>query len=374
MIVKRFVGDSAEVALRQAKTELGDEAIILSSGPTRDVWWRFWQRRYQVLVAADMKERALAGDRSPGAAAPVLRTSPEPLPRSQPSEVPWKDMVRLLHSLDRRMTRLEGGPDPVPARFEPGPVESLLTAAGMSDRMARRLAEGLPEDGWQEALGARLLEALGPPAPVSLKDPIVLTAVGPTGSGKTTTLAKLAAHFALVQKRQVLLITTDTYRAAAAEQLRTFASILSVPLRVALRAEEVEALVRESAHDVILVDTAGRSPQHALHVAEIHSVVRAAGVRGRSEVLMVLPATMRCEEMLVAARRFAPDGAKVCFTKLDEAERPGAMVEAALALKWPLAYVTDGQSVPEDIAAADPARLVHWLLESVPAMGDEAHG
>lgn len=375
MIVKRFVGDSAEGALRQAKTELGDEAIILSSGPTRDVWWRFWQRRYQVLVAADMKERAAPADLRPprpaathGAARPDVRVAP------RHAEAPWSEMVGLLQSLDRRLKRLEEVDEAEVAPVGHGAAEALLMTAGVSEGLAVRLAEGLPREGWREALQARLLERLGPPQPVSLKQPIVLTAVGPTGSGKTTTLAKLAAHFALVQRRQVLLVTTDTYRVAAAEQLRTFAAILSVPLEVALRPQEVESIVARSTHDVILIDTAGRSPFHELHVAEIHSVIRAAASRGASEVLAVLPATMRADEMLLAARRFAPEGAKICFTKLDEAERPGAMLEAALSLGWPLAYMTDGQSVPEDIDAGDPARLVHWLLNPDPVAGGEASG
>jgi flagellar biosynthesis protein FlhF len=283
-------------------------------------------------------------------------------------------MVGLLQSLDRRLKRLEEVDEEAAAPPGHGAAEALLMTAGVSEGLAVQLAEGLPRDGWREALQARLLERLGPPQPVSLKQPIVLTAVGPTGSGKTTTLAKLAAHFALVQRRQVLLVTTDTYRVAAAEQLRTFAAILSVPLEVALRPQEVEGLVARSTHDVVLIDTAGRSPFHELHLAEIHSIIRAAATRGASEVLAVLPATMRADEMLLAARRFAPEGAKICFTKLDEAERPGAMLEAALSPGWPLAYMTDGQSVPEDIDAGDPARLVDWLLHPDPVAGGEGRG
>lgn len=374
MIVKRFVGDNAEGALRQAKTELGEEAIILSSGPTRDVWWRFWQRRYQVLVAADMKERAAPPAPRPRPAAPIPMARPEVRPTPRQGDAPWSEMVGLLQSLDRRLKRLEEVDEEEAAPPGHGAAEALLMTAGVSEGLAVQLAEGLPRDGWREALQARLLERLGPPQPVSLKQPMVLTAVGPTGSGKTTTLAKLAAHFALVQRRQVLLVTTDTYRVAAAEQLRTFAAILSVPLEVALRPQEVEGLVARSTHDVVLIDTAGRSPFHELHLAEIHSVIRAAASRGASEVLAVLPATMRADEMLLAARRFAPEGAKICFTKLDEAERPGAMIEAALSLGWPLAYMTDGQSVPEDIDAGDPARLVDWLLNPDPVAGGEVRG
>ena len=372
MIVKRFVGDNAEGALRQAKSELGEEAIILSSGPTRDVWWRFWQRRYQVLVAADMKERAAPPASRVRPAPPTpLRPEVRPAPRA---DAPWSEMVGLLQSLDRRLKRLEEVDEVEAAPPGHGAAEALLMSAGVSEALAVQLADGLPREGWREALQTRLLERLGPPQPVSLKQPIVLTAVGPTGSGKTTTLAKLAAHFALVQRRQVLLVTTDTFRVAAAEQLRTFAAILSVPLEVALRPQEVEGLVARSTHDVVLIDTAGRSPFHELHLAEVHSVVRAAASRGASEVLAVLPATMRADEMLLAARRFAPEGAKICFTKLDEAEHPGAMLEAALSLGWPLAYMTDGQSVPEDIDAGDPARLVDWILRPDPVGGGEMRG
>jgi flagellar biosynthesis protein FlhF len=373
VIVKRFVGDSAEVALYRAKAELGEDAIILSSGPTRDVWWRFWQRRYQVLVAADMGKRdrprfGARGAPAPAAVppapvlAPVVQAPPAPPPAPvEPAPDPFRDqVVDMLRTMDQRLQTLTTGSE----RPDRGLVDRL-EAAGVGAVLAQELALAVAQSGSDDpdrALTDAVVQILGEPAPVSLRDRVILTAVGPTGSGKTTTLAKLAAHFTLVQQKSVLLVTTDTFRVAAAEQLKTFALILGIPLEVAARPQDLDQVVDRANQDIILVDTAGRSPFHDLHVAEIQSMVRAARTK---ELLIVLPATMRAESMVHSARRFAgslPD-ARLCFTKLDESQWPGAMITAAAELGWPLAYFADGQDVPEDIAIADPRRLAAWLLK-----------
>jgi flagellar biosynthesis protein FlhF len=364
VIVKRFVGDNVEMALYLARAELGHDAVILSSGPTRDAWWRFWQRRYQVLAAADVApatptavlSEAVAGRSDPPRAAP----KPDAEPPSDAPDAFRDEVVDMLKGLDRRLRTLAHQPEGA----EGLALECLLTAQIDAD-LARGLAARVVDagDGWRPALVDQVAEALGPPAPVSLKEPVILTAVGPTGSGKTTTLAKLAAHFRLAQQKSVLLVTTDTFRVAATEQLKTFALILGVPFEVAARPQELEQIVDRSAHDVILVDTAGRSPFHDLHMAEIQSLVRAARTQ---ELLVVLPATMRTEAMVHAARRFAGDrSAKLCFTKLDESDRPGAMISATITLGWPLSYISDGQDVPEDIAIADARRLAEWVVQGV---------
>lgn len=410
MIVKRYVGDTAEIALFRAKSELGEDAIILSSGPVRDAWWRFWQQRYQVLVAADVDRRA---NGAAGKPVPALRPAPTrkepseeyldtpavpvpsgvpdaeaarvaasaPLASKPPMRAPvvegppappalvapapaWDEVVGMLRGMDDRLRRLGMTP-----QGRSGEAYERLLASGLLSHWAERLALEIPSDGepWQPHLEQAIIARLGPPEPVSLKEPVVLTAIGPTGSGKTTTLAKLAAHFTLVKKKRVLLVTTDTFRVAAPEQLKTFALILGVPLEIANRPQDVEQAVSRGHYDVVLVDTAGRSPFHDLHMAEIQSMVRAAGT---GELLVMLPATMGPEAMVSAARRFAGDeSGKLCFTKLDEAERPGSVISAALELGWPLSYMTDGQSVPEDIAIADPERLARWAVRGVDARG-----
>lgn len=401
MIVKRFVGDTAEIALFRAKSELGDDAIILSSGPVRDAWWRFWQQRYQVLVAADVERRPNGSAGKPVSAArpaPPRREPTEehlelpvlPVPDREAVEVPipatvavkhplegtvpsagplspspaWDEVMGMLRGMDDRL-RLLG----ITPQGSSGEAYERLLASGLMPHWAERLALEIPADGkeWQPRLEQALIERLGPPQPVSLKEPVVLTAIGPTGSGKTTTLAKLAAHFTLVKKKRVLLVTTDTFRVAAPEQLKTFALILGVPLEIANRPHDVEQAVARGTYDVVLVDTAGRSPFHDLHMAEIQSMVKAART---SELLVMLPATMGPEAMVSAARKFSGgQSGKLCFTKLDEAERPGSVISAALELGWPLSYMTDGQNVPEDIAIADTERLARWAVRGVDARG-----
>ncbi|MGC8490039.1 MAG: flagellar biosynthesis protein FlhF, partial [Clostridia bacterium] len=148
MIVKRFVGDSAEVALYRAKAELGEDAIILSSGPTRDVWWRFWQRRYQVLVAADMGKRDRPRGEPPAvpAAVPVPSTPvPAPVEQAPPSSPPapvepapdpFRDqVVDMLRTMDQRLQTLTTGSE----RPDRGLVDRLETA-GVGAVLAQELA------------------------------------------------------------------------------------------------------------------------------------------------------------------------------------------------------------------------------------------
>ena len=189
----------------------------------------------------------------------------------------------------------------------------------------------------------------------------IVALVGPTGVGKTTTVAKLAAHFRLREQRRVGLITLDTYRIAAVEQLRTYADLLEVPLEVVSTPREVRAAVeRLSALELILVDTAGHSPQDALKIQELKSTLAAAQA---DDVQLVLSAVASAACLRNMAAQFAPAGVTaLLLTKLDEAAGLGPLLSLARSARWPLSYVTTGQNVPEDIEPADPRKLTRLLL------------
>ncbi len=180
--------------------------------------------------------------------------------------------------------------------------------------------------------------------------------VGPTGAGKTTTLAKVAARAALNQDRRVGLVTLDTYRLGAVPQLASFAEILGVPLRVADRPHEAAAAVRAfDDRDLVFIDTAGRNPQDAtfLHLAATLAAVEA------DELHLVLPATMRPADARRAAARFVEFGAThLALTKLDETDAPGDALGVAAALGLPLVWLGTGQDVPAALAQAHGHPLV----------------
>lgn len=195
--------------------------------------------------------------------------------------------------------------------------------------------------------------------------PLTIALVGPTGVGKTTTIAKLAAAYKLRRGIRVGLITTDTFRIAAVEQLRTYASIISVPLRVVMSPAEMASACRAMADcDVVLIDTAGRSPRDGQRVEELSAYLAAAKPH---ETHLVLSATAGVSALRAAAAGFAmanPD--RILFTKLDEAEGVGTVISMVHALGLPLSFVTTGQEVPDHIEPGRADRLARLAL-GVPA-------
>ena len=192
----------------------------------------------------------------------------------------------------------------------------------------------------------------------------VVALVGPTGVGKTTTVAKLAANFALREKYRVALITADTYRIAAVEQLRTYADLIGIPLEVIYTPQELRnALHQHQDKQLVLVDTAGRSPANQPQMAELESLM---AVDASIEKQLVLSATTKFTECLDAVQRFKKaNPQKYLFTKIDEACNLGTLVSLLYHAPKPLSYITTGQNVPDDIELADPERLTTLMLRGV---------
>jgi flagellar biosynthesis protein FlhF len=185
--------------------------------------------------------------------------------------------------------------------------------------------------------------------------------IGPTGVGKTTTVAKLAANFRLKEKRRVGLITVDTYRIAAVEQLRTYADIIDLPMHVVSTPREMRETVEQMSHlDLILLDTAGRSPKDEVRIQELKAFLSEARA---DEVHLVLSSVAGAQTLEKTAERFAAVGAtSLILTKLDEANGLGNLLPLLRSSRLPLSYLTDGQNVPDDIQTAEAARLAQRIL------------
>jgi flagellar biosynthesis protein FlhF len=186
--------------------------------------------------------------------------------------------------------------------------------------------------------------------------------IGPSGAGKTTAIVKLAAHYRLQENRSVALITLDTCRMAAVEQLRTYAHVLGVPLETAqTTAEVVEGIRRHRQASLILIDTPGLGPH------ETAQLMNLAGLKdsyGSIETHLVLSATTRMQDLRrTVARYTACAPSRLLFTKLDETEEYGNLFELAYQTTLPLSYWSNGQRVPEDFEPAESARLADLLLD-----------
>ena len=188
--------------------------------------------------------------------------------------------------------------------------------------------------------------------------------VGPTGVGKTTTIAKIASRFQVDEKKKVALLTADTYRIAAAEQLRTYANILEVPFRIVYTIEEIEqALADFKDYDYILVDTAGHSYQNKAQKEAMTKFIHSMDDKVEKEVFLVLSATTKYRDLISIADAYKEMADyKLIFTKLDETTTLGNLLNLKLYTGASLSYVTHGQNVPDDIEDFNPQKTVKRLL------------
>lgn len=191
--------------------------------------------------------------------------------------------------------------------------------------------------------------------------PSTIALIGPTGVGKTTTIAKLAATFKLKQGKKVGLITMDTYRIAAVEQLRTYAGIIGLPLKVVNTAEQLtEAIAGYQDLDAILIDTAGRSQKACDKLGELKQVLAAANPH---EVHLVLSSTVSQKVLLQTIDRFsAVQADRIIFTKLDEAVTGGVLLNVAKRVGKKVSYITTGQEVPHEIEPGNSDRLASLVM------------
>ena len=400
-------------ALAQVKRELGPNAIILHTRTLRRGGLFGIGSQTVVEISARPAGRQEQPRRAPAASASPLRkaygvaagpTAPHaarlpktpPVPTAGPvsaAQIPLnrhsagqsavltqeirneiaqlRDMVGNLVS-DRRSSRAPNLSEPL---FE---TYLQLIQQEVSEEIARQMLADLQHDLTGEQLcdkrilNRKLLDVLegmiDSAGPVSLNldgATRTIALIGPTGVGKTTTIAKLAAHFKLKRNCKVGLITIDTYRIGAVDQLRMYAQIIDVPLKVVLTPdqlrEEVQAM---SDMDVIFIDTAGRCQNDQIKIKELQSFLDAAQP---DETHLVLSTTGHQTHMVNAAERFSKLGVdRVIFTKLDEAVGLGVMFSVLDHIDASLSYVTTGQDVPEDIEVGNGRRLATLLLGAEP--------
>ena len=196
------------------------------------------------------------------------------------------------------------------------------------------------------------------------KSPKVIFFVGPTGVGKTTTIAKIASSFRVEHKKKVALLTADTYRIAAAEQLRTYANILEVPFRVVYTAKEIATSLEDFREcDYILVDTTGHSPNNEAQCESMSDLINSVDSNAAKEVFLVLSASTKYGDLMKIADTYKEIADyKLIFTKLDETATLGNIYNLKLYTGATLSYVTCGQNVPDDIEYFNPQSTVKQLL------------
>ncbi len=358
MDIRTFRARTLNDALRQVRQQLGDDAKVLhtrikNSGLVARVIWG-----QHVEVAATVGEKP---------SAPVS-TEIEFDYRQQYRDQ-LTEMVDSPTDLDDLFTAHSAAREPSGLPEQLFQVFADLIEADVDESVARRIVSDLStnDSGTRphELLVDYLLDSVTTTGPLAVGRgrPRVAALVGPTGVGKTTTIAKLAANYRLRENRRVGLITVDTFRVAAVEQLRTYADIIDLPMEVVSTPTELCDAIESMQHlDLILMDTAGRSPRDVVRIHELRRMLEAAKA---DDVLLVLSTTASARSLGATCREFAPVGTTaVVLTKLDEAMSLGHLLGVLEESKLPICYLTNGQNVPDDIAVADGESFVRRMLGS----------
>lgn len=349
-LIRTFRARDARSALTAVKAAFGPDAVIIETKQREGGLFR--RPHIEVTAASEggaakPKEPDHAVEMDVAALRRVMEDVRRSLNRRETPEPRTRGSERELGTEARKAFRhlLERGIDEVQARdlLE----EALGTGALRTSEILRAVGSGLD----------KLLRAA--PAPWGADARRTIALVGPTGVGKTTAIAKIAARALLETRFKVGLITVDTYRVGAADQLARYGKIMGVPTYVARdQAALADAIDRTKDADLVLIDTAGRSDAASIE-AQMKLVRSAPNV----QVQLVMSLATGARELSGVARRYRSLGAeRFIFTKLDEAEGPGGALSALAVLSRPVSCLCDGQRVPEDIHAVTEAELVERLI------------
>lgn len=390
MKIQKYVARDMPEAMKKIRTELGNDAVILHSKViyTGGFLGLFKKRNIEVLAAIDpsISETPISKQtKKQEMRSPVLIREPAPMADTdylvnnislkegkRISDYP--DIVKQLNEINRNVqanrSMTFSVPDPINKimnQLDKQGIDADIKARLVKDLVAKWYAAGEDVTEPQVSMWARqfLLAEISPYSfgEISLSKKYI-NVIGPTGVGKTTTLAKIAANIILRQQKSVGFITTDTYRIGAIEQLKTYANILDVPLEVCYSIEDFEHATKKLEEcDVILIDTAGRNFRNKKYVEDLMQVV---DYKRDMETLLVLSMTAKQDDLEEIYQQFSAIKIDAfVFTKLDETSSYGAMINLIVACKKGAAYITTGQNVPDDIVPATPEELVNKLFEVV---------
>lgn len=383
MKIRRYIANTAQEAMLKIKMDLGSDAIVLNTRKVRQkgLFKIFSKPLVEVLAAADddySKKARDEGKAEDKGAAVTKRVKDD---RISELENKLNTMESVLVKLYEQIkTTKQNGTVPgdinssilqvfrnnlLKNEVDADIVNKIISTAG--HQLGGKQNPDLILSHTTSVLYNIINGMLGKPQPITLRNdgkPTVVIFLGPTGVGKTTTLAKIAANFALSQKKNVAFLTADTYRIAAVEQLKTYAEILGMPIGVIYSPNEIcDAIAKFADKDVILIDTAGRSHKNKQQFDELKTLV---GMCKADEVFLVISATTGIESCkdIIDKYGFLGDY-KLIFTKLDETAVVGSILNVRHMTNKNLSYFATGQNVPDDIEVADVDRITKSLLGSL---------
>lgn len=411
MTIKKFQGKTEEEATAKAKEEFGPQTVIMNVKEIKPKGFfrSFRSSTYEVTAAIEETETTTKGYSSLSQIGNINVTADEPISIPKPEPVkeklgtvgnPWgtpmnpvdlkekKKENNLEEKLETLQSLLEKKLVPQEHREEVLPQEvpmdenlkfikmiyGILLENEVDEKYVNQIMDevetvmkgGASVDLILSSIYQKMILKFGQPQPIELteKKPKVVFFIGPTGVGKTTTIAKIASRFKVEKGKKVALFTADTYRIAAAEQLRTYANILDTPLNIIYSPQELkEELKKLEDYDLVLVDTSGFSHKNEEQRDETKELINKVPKEYEKEVYLVLSATTKYRDLIEIANMYKEHFQfRMIFTKLDETSCLGNILNMKLYTGADLSYLTSGQNVPDDIELFNTQKIVKLLL------------
>ncbi len=375
MRLKTYIVENVADAIPMIKRDLGPDALILNTKKIKTGGFLgfFQTEKLEVIAAKESKAPEAVKTQVPlSPPAPVIVEQiekvskvEEPVKSSQQAE----DLINELKSIKQFMMHVIEE-DRMPAALKS--LSTHLTGQEVqkeiqSEIFAKLMVAldhnpALSEADLLELARAEIIRIINAHQRVkAIKDPEIVCFIGPTGVGKTTTIAKIAANYMLREEKTVGLITSDTFRIAAVEQLKTYGNILNIPVKVVETSARLEQAIAELKDcDLILMDTAGRNYQQKQYIEDLE---RLLPNEAKIQVNLVLSLTSKFEDMRKIIENFKTIKMEgLVLTKQDETSSIGAILNLICRYSLPVSYIANGQNVPDDLVVATPEKIADFVL------------
>ncbi|SDJ72083.1 flagellar biosynthesis protein FlhF [Sediminibacillus albus] len=374
MKVKKFIAPTMPEVMQKVRKDLGADAVILNSKVIHQGGFLglFKKKNIEVIAALDKQPHKPQPEKKP-----VLPEASKEKPNQNPNTIPNPRSVNTEDGVLKEIRDLKKWMELNTASQLPDyPVSYQLIyqhflQQGIDDDKARQLVDGMvqeqaePErssESYTNLLSNQLEKSIQAGTFGGINyDKQFVHLVGPTGVGKTTTIAKIAANSVLKENKKVAFITTDTYRIAAIDQLKTYSKILDIPMEIAYNLEDYnKARQKFEDYDLVLVDTAGRNFRDEKYVKELGEII---DLDRDIDTYLVLSLTTKSSDLKEIYNQFKNVPLKqLIFTKKDETSTFGAMVNLCLEAEIGIAYITTGQDVPDDIEGLSPRKIAELIV------------
>lgn len=378
MKVRFFTADSIQDAMAQVKNVLGRDAMILHTRTVRKggILGFFAKEKIEVMAAIDTPVAPITEEKIQP---PVQQIAVQPPKEAVEKILPPptieedKNLVAVQQELANMRTLFEQALRKEVPELKKSAVLEFLLNQDIESHIAEEIIKNIPADSTDAAVSSTVRKVLLARIENKLQDiegiqvpetgRKIVAFIGPTGVGKTTTIAKLAAKYAMQDRYNVALVTADTYRISAVEQLKTYSDIMGIPIHVVYTADELKGIL-DCTQDkqLVLIDTAGRSPHNHEQLEELEKLLQ---IDDTIEKYLVVSATTKYKDALDIVEKFSRCSPyKVIFTKIDEARNIGTIINLLYQIPISLSYMTTGQNVPDDIELVDAQKLDQLIFRN----------